>query len=258
MTADVAAAPVVVVTGVSPGGLGFATARGFVAAGARVVASDHPAAESQLRDVVATLGASDASVAVLPADVTDEKQVSRLGDFALASFGRIDALVNCAGVMLRKDVFATTLAEWHHVIEVNLTGTWLLNRAIGQVLCGQRGGSIVNIASVYADRAGPIPESAYYASKAGISNLTRGLAAEFGPHGVTVNCLAPGVFYPTQMTAPLSGDPAMLETMTRRTMLGRLGDPEQDIDGVVRFLVSPAARYITGQTIFVDGGWSAW
>jgi gluconate 5-dehydrogenase len=247
---------VAIVTGVSAGGIGNAVAARFAADGLRLLVSDAPAKAPALEGLAGSLGS--ATVAVEPAEVSSEEDVHRLVARAMKDFGRIDILVNCAGVMLRKDVFETSLAEWQRIIDVNLTGTWLLNRAVGRVLCEARSGAIVNVSSVYADRAGPLPESAYYASKAGISNLTRGLAAEFGPFGVTVNCLAPGVFYPTAMTAPLGDQPDVLAAMTKRTMLGRLGDPERDIDGVVRFLTSPDARYITGQTIFVDGGWSAW
>lgn len=144
------------------------------------------------------------------------------------------------------------------MLDVNLTGTWLLNRAAGRIMTRRGKGAIVNFSTVYAERVGPIPESAYYASKAGIGNLTRSMAAEFGPHGVTVNCLAPAVFYPTRMTAPLSEDPDRLRWFAERTMLGRLGDPETDLEGPLLLLASDAGRYMTGQIVYVDGGWSAW
>ena len=120
------------------------------------------------------------------------------------------------------------------------------------------GAAIVNLTTVYAERVGPVPESAYYASKAGVVNVTRSLAAELGRSGVTVNALAPGVFYPTAMTAPLAADPDRLEWFAERTMLGRLGDPDADFAGPVVFLASPASSYVTGQVLYVDGGWSAW
>jgi NAD(P)-dependent dehydrogenase (short-subunit alcohol dehydrogenase family) len=120
------------------------------------------------------------------------------------------------------------------------------------------GGRIITLGSLYTTIVGRIPEAAYYAAKAAVSNLARGLAMEFAPRGITVNCIAPGVFYPTRMTAPLGDDPGRLQAMTDRTMLGRLGDPLRDLQGVVAFLASPASAYVTGQTLFVDGGWSAW
>lgn len=248
---------VAIITGVGPGGLGAAVSRAFARDHMRLVVSNHPAAVATLREIAAELSAY-AEVIAVPADVTDETQVQGLVDAALSEFGTVDILVSNAGAMLRKDVFSTSREEWDRIIATNLTGTWLTNRAVGRHLCAQRSGSIVNVSSVYADRVGPLAESAYYSAKAGIANLTRAMAGEFGPSGVTVNCLAPGVFFPTAMTRPLQDQPETLAAMEARTMLGRLGDPERDIHGVVQFLVSDNARYITGQTLFVDGGWSAW
>jgi gluconate 5-dehydrogenase len=253
---------VAVVTGVSNGGMGVVIARALARAGYRVTVVDHPDNAAELEHIATEISRDFAhcggdSIAV-PANITDEAAVATVTSAAEDRFGRLDLLVNNAGVMLRKDVFSTSLAEWNYILGVNLTGTWLTNRSIGRRLCEQGGGRIVNVASVYAERAGRLPESAYYASKAGIANLTRGLAAEFGPRGVTVNCVAPGVFYPTNMTKPLADHPDTLAAMTDRTMLGRLGNPATDIHGVVLFLASDEAAYITGQTIYVDGGWSAW
>lgn len=248
---------VAIVTGVGPDGLGLAISHEMARLGMRLVIVDQPSGASTLTQIAAALSAETDVIAVV-ADVADEVQVDSVVAKALAEFGSLDVLVNNAGVMLRKDVFSTSREEWDWVIGVNLTGTWLMNRAVGRHLCAQRSGSIVNISSVYADRVGPLPESAYYSSKAGIANLTRAMAGEFGPSGVTVNCVAPGVFYPTSMTRPLQDAPEVLATMERRTMLGRLGNPERDIHGIVAFLISEEARYITGQTLFVDGGWSAW
>jgi gluconate 5-dehydrogenase len=257
MTCTGAEGQVAIVTGVGPGGLGAAVSRALARDGIRLVISDRPGAAATLEEIAASLSDLTQVVAVA-ADVTDEAQVQAVADKALAEYGKIDILVSNAGAMLRKDVFSTTREEWDRIIAINLTGTWLTNRAIGRYLVAQKSGTIVNVSSVYADRVGPLPESAYYSAKAGISNLTRAVAGEFGHAGVTVNCLAPGVFFPTAMTRPLQDSPETLAAMEQRTMLGRLGDPERDIHGVVRFLISDAARYITGQTLFVDGGWSAW
>jgi NAD(P)-dependent dehydrogenase (short-subunit alcohol dehydrogenase family) len=141
-------------------------------------------------------------------------------------------------------------------VRVNLTGSWLLAREVAPAMSAT--GRIVNLSTVYAERVGPVPESAYYASKAGVANVTRALAAELGPRGITVNCLAPGVFYPTKMTAALGADPERLQWFADRTMLGRLGDPDTDFAGPLLLLASSASSYLTGQVLYVDGGWSAW
>jgi gluconate 5-dehydrogenase len=237
LTGDVA-----LVVGAAPGGLGERAARALTDCGATVVRADlHP-------DV---LGDD-----LLHVDVTDEASVKALVATVLAEHGRIDVLVNAAGVMLRKAYDETTVAEFEHVVRVNLTGSWLLAREVAPALGDA--GRIVNLSTVYAERVGPIPESAYYASKAGVANVTRALAAELGPRGITVNCLAPGVFYPTKMTAALGADPERLQWFCDRTMLRRLGDPDADFAGPLLFLASSASSYVTGQVLYVDGGWSAW
>ncbi len=235
LTGDVA-----LVVGAAPGGLGARAAHALAGHGAVVVSAD----------------LEGDGVDLLPVDVTDEESVKALVATVLARFGRIDVLVNAAGVMLRKAYDETTVAEFEHVVRVNLTGSWLLAREVAPTL--GVAGRIVNLSTVYAERAGPIPESAYYASKAGVANVTRALAAELGPRGITVNCLAPGVFYPTKMTAALGADPERLQWFSDRTMLARLGDPDADFDGPLLFLASSASSYVTGQVLYVDGGWSAW
>lgn len=225
--------------------------------GAEVFVADRPGALGQLDETVAALRSEAIAVRGLVCDVTSETSVESAVDRVLAE-GALDVAINAAGVMLRKEVAATTLEEWRQVLDVNLTGTWLVNRAVGKPMTAAGRGKIVNFASVYAERVGPVPESAYYAAKSGVANLTRSMASEYGAAGVQVNCLALGVFYPTNMTAPLADAPETLQWMRERTLLKRLGDPDRDLDGVVALLASPASDYITGQVIYVDGGWSAW
>jgi gluconate 5-dehydrogenase len=230
---------VALVIGAAEGGLGARAVTALADQGAVVVAAD--------------LAGADRTV-----DVTDETSVAALVAGVVADHGRLDVLVNAAGVMLRKAYDETSVEEFEHVVRVNLTGTWIVGREAGRLMALQGHGRIVNLTTVYAERVGPVPESAYYASKAGVANVTRALAAELGPRGVTVNCLAPGVFYPTKMTAALGADPERLAWFADRTMLGRLGDPARDFAGPLLLLASPASSYVTGQVVYVDGGWSAW
>lgn len=242
------------VVGAAAGGLGAVAALAVGQRGARVLVADVEARKDDLAQTVSALRQCGVVAEMLCCDVTDEQSVT----VAVEHADRLDVLVDAAGVMLRKPAAETTPTEFRHVIAVNLTGAWLLNRAAGQRMAMQRGGRIVNIATVYADRVGPVPESAYYASKAGVANLTRAMASEYGGHGVRANCLALGVFYPTRMTAALADTPDTLAWFEQRTLLKRLGDPQRDLDGPLLLLASRASSYMTGQVVYVDGGWSAW
>jgi gluconate 5-dehydrogenase len=247
-----------IVTGSGHGGLGYHAAVALADLGARLVVSDHPANEAALERTLADIRRAGGTCIAHPCDVTSEGEVEALVAAAISEFGSINALAHHAGVMLRKSAFETSVEEWNRVVSVNLTGTWLVDRAAARAMSVSGGGAIVNTSSIYADIVGPLPESAYYASKAGVVNLTRGLAMEWAEHAIRVNCLAPGVFYPTEMTAPLAEDPHRLESMAARAMMKRLGRPDEDFAGPVLFLLSSASRYMTGQLLYVDGGWSSW
>jgi NAD(P)-dependent dehydrogenase (short-subunit alcohol dehydrogenase family) len=225
--------------------------------GARVVLADCPEARDALEASRAELSDEGILADSIICDVSDEESVEHAVAGA-APREPLSILVNAAGVMLRRGVVETSLAEWRHVVDVNLTGTWLANRAAVRSMALAGRGKIVNFASVYAERVGPVPESAYYATKSAIANVTRSIASEFGPQGIMANCLALGVFYPTGMTGSLGESPEMMSWFQERTMLKRLGDPSKDLDGPLALLASSASDYMTGQVIYVDGGWSAW
>ncbi|CAB5012073.1 MAG: SDR family oxidoreductase [Actinobacteria bacterium] len=245
---------VALVVGAANGGLGGFAARQLAEAGATVALADLSARADDLRVTAADCPGSSTHAV----DVTDPASVESLVTQVRDAHGRIDVLVACAGAMLRREIELTSPEEWQHIIDVNLTGTWLLNRAVAPVMRAQGSGRIINFSTVYAERVGPIPESAYYAAKAGIANVTRAVASELGSSGVTANCLAPGVFFPTRMTEPLRDDPERLRWFSERTLLGRLGDPARDLAGPLLLLASDASSYMTGQILYVDGGWSAW
>lgn len=248
------AGDVAVVIGAGPGGLGEAAAVALREHGATIVAVDI----ADRADELQTAGHEHGFATILECDVTSEGSVSALLTQVLKRHGRIDTLVNASGTMLRKPYNETSVEEFRRVVDVNLTGTWLAARVVGETMASQGAGAIVNFSTVYANRVGPYPESAYYASKAGVANVTRALAAELGPSGVRVNCLAPGVFYPTRMTAPLAESPDRLDFFTSKAMLGRLGNIQTDLAGPLLLLASKASAYMTGQVVYVDGGWSAW
>jgi gluconate 5-dehydrogenase len=246
------------VTGASAGGLGQYFALALARAGADVAVLDRPSEADRLTESAESVRREGVAALELHADVTEEEQVEAEVARLVAEWGDVHILINAAGIMLRRPALETSLTDWRRVIDVNLVGSWLVSRVVAAHMATHGWGRIIEVSTQYAGIAGPMPESAYYASKAGVANLTRSLASEWAPLGITVNCLAPGAFYPTRMTAPLADDPGRLESIARRTMLGRLGDPAKDLDGPVLFLASEASSYVTGTVLYVDGGWTAW
>jgi NAD(P)-dependent dehydrogenase (short-subunit alcohol dehydrogenase family) len=240
---------VAVVTGAS-GDIGAAMARALAAAGARLVLASRN--EQNLAAVRDATGLDRSRILVVPTDVTDAAAVEHLVARTVETFGRLDVLVTAAGIQIRKPALEMSPAEWRDVLEVNLTGTFLSCRAAAQAMIRQGAGRIIMVSSLTAEIGLPgMP--AYVASRGGIRQLAKALATEWAPHGITVNCVGPGRMR-TAMTEGLFVDDRARESFMRLIPAGRAGVPE-DLAGVTIFLASDAASYVTGQSIYVDGGW---
>lgn len=241
---------VVWVTGAGKG-LGRAIAMALAGAGARVAGTSRT--ESDLKQVAAELapGMFDS----YPASITDAVAVKAIvGDIA-AKYGRLDGLINCAGIS--PTFMPSELVDdagWEHVMSVNLSGTFNCCREAGQVMIGQRFGSIVNVTSVHAT-VGGARIAAYAASKGGVHALTKTLAVEWADRGVRVNALAPGYFHTDLSSGLLTSRHG--ERIRQSIPMGRIGRPAE-IGASVVYLISDASAYVTGSTLAVDGGWSAW
>jgi NAD(P)-dependent dehydrogenase (short-subunit alcohol dehydrogenase family) len=239
---------VAIVTGASRG-LGERFVRVLRAAGAEVIAAgrDVEALERLAAETGATIEAGD---------VRDDAHLEELVEIALRRHGRLDIAVPNAGIADVEPFEELDLARLREVIEVNLTSVMVLSQFAGRAMLAGGGGSIVNVASILGLVApGDTKMGGYTAAKAGVIGLTRNLAAEWGGRGVRVNALCPG-YFPTPMTGGLE-HPGAIKRIERRTLLGRV--PRLDeLDGGLLFLASDASSYMTGQTLVIDGGWTAW
>jgi len=239
------AGQVALVTGASRG-IGAAIAKELAAAGATVVvnyASSSDAAEA----VVAEIQAAGGRAWAHQANVAEEDQVEAMVKAVLAQEGRLDVLVNNAGITRDGLLMRMKTADWQSVLDLNLTGVFLCTRAVSRSMLKARSGRIINITSVVGLMGNP-GQANYSAAKAGLIGLTRSSAAEFASRGITVNAVAPG-FIESDMTAELNKEPILAAIP-----LGRMGQPAE-VAGAVRFLAAdPAAAYMTGQVLQVDGG----
>jgi NAD(P)-dependent dehydrogenase (short-subunit alcohol dehydrogenase family) len=174
---------------------------------------------------------------------------------AMEKLGSIEILVNNAGTASMSPSVDMSLEEWKKVIDINLTGVFLCARTAAREMIKKKYGKIINIASIYGAVGDIFPTAPYYASKGAVINLTRALAIEWAPQKVNVNAIAPG-FFPSEMTETVFRDENTMKHILSRTPLGRTGEP-LDLKAALTYLASPASNYVTGQTIFVDGGWTA-
>ena len=241
---------VAVVTGAS-GGLGGRFARVLAGAGAQVVG-----AARRVERLEALAGDLDGRFAPCPCDVSEDRDLQRLVDFTLERFGRVDVLVNNAGVGRSHPAEHEPPEHFRHVVEINLNAVFVLTQLAGRAMLAQGSGSVINIASMFGLVASaPVKQASYTASKGAVVNLTRELGAQWMRKGVRVNALAPG-FFPSEMTAELLDDARSVEWLQRNAPAGRPG-LEHELDGALLFLAGDASSYVTGQTIAVDGGWTA-
>lgn len=232
--------------------IGRAIAAAFSAAGAKVVLTGRRSEDAAA--AAASMSSGEQRVLGLGCDVADPPAVETAVGRTLDEFGRIDALINVAGINIRKPAVEFTLAEFDAVMGVNLRGAFYLSQVVGSHMLARGGGCQINIASLNSDR--PLKNVAPYAmSKAALSTMTRALALEWGEAGVRVNAIAPG-FILTDLTRKLWSDEIMRAWGVANTPARRLGQPE-DLVGAALFLASDAAAFMTGQTIYVDGGFTA-
>jgi NAD(P)-dependent dehydrogenase (short-subunit alcohol dehydrogenase family) len=240
---------VVLVTGAGRG-IGKAIAIAFAQAGARVAVNDiNPDSCAKTADEIITSGGQ---AMACHADVANKLAVQAMLIDIEDHWGRVDILINNAGVEPHQPIVQLDEWDWNRTIDVNLKGAFLCSQSAGRMMQQQGGGVIVNIASIAGRAAGLRDRSAYVASKTGLIGFTKECAREFAAYNIRVNAVCPGVII-TEMTAHLRQNEAQLKKWLEDIPLGRLGDPE-DVTGLVLFLCSDAARYITGQAINVDGG----
>lgn len=246
--------PVGILTGAG-GRIGRSIASMLAHEGYRLIINDVDAYRCE--GVAGRLSAAGATVMAVTGDVSERETADALVEMAAGAWGSLDLLVNCAGVFPNRPVVELSDEEWDHVYSVNLRGPFMLCRAAARVMiAGGTGGSIVNISSTAGESA-RTGAAHYCGSKAALNMLSRVLAIELAPHGIRVNVVAPGIIVDDVVTSPApEGTDPYLAALLRAIPLGRTGRGE-DIAEAVRFLISPAASWITGEILHVNGGSTA-
>ena len=242
------AGKVAIVTGASRG-LGAGMAIGLAEAGADLVVV---ASSARLQETVDKIKALGRRCLGIQADLIDTRVIPQIIDATLKEYGRIDILVNCAGIIRRAPAIEFSEKDWDDVIQINQKATFFLCQAAAREMVKQKKGKIINIASLLSFQGGLIVPS-YTASKSAVAGLTKALANEWAPLGINVNAIAPG-YMATEMTEALQKSAERAPAILARIPAGRWGTPE-DMKGLAVFLASDAAEYLQGQVIAVDGGW---
>ena len=239
---------VAIVTGASRG-LGQCFGRALASAGADLIVTSRDV--DNLQPFCQEIESLGRRVMPLELDVRDQESIQHMAAAAQDAFGQIDVLVNNAGCNVRKPSSEITWDDWNLVLDTNLRGTFFVAQAIARHMIAQQSGRIINIGSVTSvfGYAGLAP---YCASRGGVKQLTMSLADDWGSHGITVNCLAPG-WFKTEQNRVLYDNEKWVDYLVDRIPLKRPGQP-QDLDGAIVFLASDASDYVTGQTLLVDGG----
>ena len=241
-----------IITGGSKG-LGFAMAAGLASAGADVMLVNRNTEEGirAAQDISASFGVKALSFG---ADITDQKQTEQMAKVALEAFGKIDILINSAGINIRGPIDEVTFGDFNKVMDVNVNGTWLACRAVVPHMKERQSGKIINLASTLG-LVGVPNRTPYASSKGAVVQMTRALALELAPFNINVNALCPGPFL-TEMNLPIAGTEDGKKFILGATALGRWAEL-REIQGAAIFLASEAATYMVGSMIAVDGGWTA-
>ena len=242
---------VVLITG-GASGLGLAAAHGFAKEGATIVIADLQ--EAAAVKIAQQLGSQHLGLAC---DVADEVQVNHVVDTVIQKYGRVDVLINCAGVADRvKPTVEQDMAHFRRLVDIHLTGTYMMTKACAVHMLKQGKGNVINISSI-AGVIGLTYRNAYSAAKAGISMITRTLGCEWAAAGIRVNAIAPGYILTPLTQAIIDEGRLDKSVVERRTPMGRMGEPRHIADAML-FLASDQAEFITGVTLPVDGGYTSW
>lgn len=243
---------VAVITGGSKG-LGREMAFGLGEAGAKVVVASRTVSliEETANEIIKKGGEAIA----IPVDVNSQQSIEQLVARVMDHYGRVDILINNAGIAPMKRTIDLEVSDWDEVMNTNLKSAFLLSKAVAASMLKQRSGKIINIGSVLGEMASTIAMP-YCVSKAGLAHMTRALALEWASRGINVNCIAPG-FFETEMTEQQREDEAHLKFLNYKIPYKRLGKPEE-IVGAAIFLASEASDYMTGSVLFIDGGYNIW